>query len=336
MNKYIRWGLRLIGPALLVLFLWRSDFSQIVGSLRDIVLWPLLLSLLLMPAFVAVKAWRWNLLMRELGMQAPPLGYSIALYTIGLFLGGTTPGQSGDFVKAWYLRERGQPLAPALFSIVLDRLFDFLVMAVLALLALIELLGAFQPEQRGAIQIATIAFAALIIVLTPALMARGPREWLMNRALPLAPARARAVLERWRDQFAGLTLRPGLLAALTIATIGSAISTMVRIYLLFLALSLTNVPLLAIISSTALIAILQALPISFAGIGVRDAILIAVLGRYGYQPEQALALSALYLLVNIEHIVVGFLVSLRYPLGSAPPADGLPTAEMVNRTGGTS
>jgi uncharacterized protein (TIRG00374 family) len=336
MNKYLRWAIRLIGPALLIVFLRRSDFGQIVASLRGIVLWPLLLSLLLMPVFVAVKAWRWNLLMRELGMQPPSLGYSMALYTIGLFLGGTTPGQSGDFVKGWYLRDRGQPLAPALFSIVLDRLFDFLVMAVLALLALLDLLSAFRAEQQGVIQVATVAFAVLIILLTPALMARGPREWLISLLLPLAPTRARAALERWRDQFAGLTLRPGLFASIMVATIGSAVSTMVRIYLLFLALSLANVPILAIISSTALIAILQALPISFSGIGVRDAILIAVLGRYGYQPEQALALSALYLLVNLEHILVGFLVSLRYPLGSTPPVEGVPSTEIANRTGGTS
>jgi uncharacterized protein (TIRG00374 family) len=236
---------------------------------------------------------------------------------IGLYLGGATPGQSGDFIKAWYLQERGQPLAPALFSIVLDRLFDFLIMALLALFALVEFFDLLPPAAR----IATVAFAAMVILLTPALMARAPREWLMTRTLPLAPRRVRDVIERWRDQFGGLSLRPGLLARLMLATIGSATSTMVRIYLLFLALSLTNVPILAVISSTALIAILQALPISFAGIGVRDLILIAVLGLYGSGREVALTLSALFLLLNVEQMVIGFLVSLRYPLGSPPPSD---------------
>jgi uncharacterized protein (TIRG00374 family) len=331
MNKYVRWAIRLIGPALLILFLWRSDFGAILASFSTLQLWPLLLSLALMPAFIAVKAWRWNLLMRELGIEAPPLGFSMALYMIGLYLAGLTPGQSGDFIKGWYLRERGQPLAPALFSIVLDRLFDFLIMALLALLALVEFLDVLP---RSA-QVATVGFAAAIILLTPALMARGPREWLMSRALPLAPGRVREIIERWRGQFAALSLRPALLANVTLATIGSATSTVVRIYLLFLALSLTNVPILAIVSSTALIAILQALPISFSGIGVRDAILIAVLARYGYSTEQALTLSALYLVINIEHIVVGFLVSLRYPLGSAPPAETLEQVEVANRAEGT-
>ena len=323
MNKYLRWGFRLIGPALLLIFLWRSDFTRLVASFGSINPWPVLLSMALMPVFIAIKAWRWNLLMNELGMQAPPLGYSMVLYTIGLYLGGLTPGQSGDFIKAWYLKERGQALAPALFSIVLDRLFDFLVMALLALLALVEFLDVLP---RSA-QIGTVAFAAIVFTLTPLLMARGPREWLIARALPLLPARLRNLIARWGDQLGALSLRPALAGQLLLASAGSALSTIARIYLLFLAMSLVNITLLSIISSNALIAILQALPFSFAGIGVRDAILVLVLGRYGYSTEQALTLSALYLIVNIEHIVVGFLVSLRYPLGSPPPVESLGEAE---------
>ncbi|MFN8478111.1 MAG: lysylphosphatidylglycerol synthase transmembrane domain-containing protein [Kouleothrix sp.] len=316
MNKYVRWAIRLIGPALLVLFLWRSDFSQLAAGFSRIQIVPLLLSLLLFFPFVAIKAWRWNALMAELGMHPPTLRFSMALYMIGLYLGGTTPGQSGDFIKAWYLRERGEALAPALFSIVLDRLFDFLIMALLALLALV----AFLDILPRSAQIATIAFAVVVFLTTPSLMARGPREWLFARLLPITPQRLRAPLERWREQFSQLSLRPGPAAKLLLASVTSAASTMLRIYLLFLALQLGNVPLLAIISSTALIAILQALPISFSGIGVRDAILIAVLARYGYTAELALILSALFLLLNIEHMLIGFLVSLRYPLGAQPDA----------------
>jgi glycosyltransferase 2 family protein len=329
MNKYTRWLVRLIGPALLIFFLLRSDLGGIIANFGSLKLAPLVLSLLLYPIFIAVKAWRWNLLMHELGMQEPPLGYSMALYMIGLFLGGATPGQSGDFIKAWYLRERGQPLAPALFSILLDRLFDFLIMALLGLLGLVAFLGVLPRP----LQYAAVAFAAAIILLTPALMARRPRDWLMTRLVPLVPQRVRELVERWRDQFAGLSLRPALLAKLLLASIGSASSTILRIYLLFLALGLTNVPILAVVSSTALIAILQALPISVAGVGVRDAILIPMLGLYHYTPEQALSLSALFLLLNLEHILLGFLVSLRYPLGQPPPADALAPAEVQKEPG---
>jgi uncharacterized protein (TIRG00374 family) len=158
-------------------------------------------------------------------------------------------------------------------------------------------------------------------------MARRPRDWLISRVLRLAPRRLRPAIERWRGQFTGLDIRPALMANLLLATIASATSTMARLWLLFEALDL-HIPLLALVSSMALIAILQALPISFSGVGVRDAILIAVLANYGFHADKAIALSALFLLVNIEHILIGFLVSLRYPLGKAPSADSSP-AEMA-------
>src|SRR4029077_19423301 len=164
MTRYARWVPRLIGPAILVYFLLTTDIARIVGNLRVLHWAPLLLSLALYPVMVGIKTWRWTVVMRSLGIQAPPLGASMNLYMIGLFLGGATPGQSGDFIKAWYLRERGQQLAPALFSIVLDRLFDFVIMALLALLALIQFLDVLPVSAR----IATVAFAALVILLTPA------------------------------------------------------------------------------------------------------------------------------------------------------------------------
>lgn len=315
MKPYLRWLLRLIGPALLLYFLATTDLSSIVAVFSTLDLLPLAISLLLYPVFVVVKAGRWNLLMRELDLEPPPLLRTTILYMIGLFLGGATPGQSGDFIKAWYLRERGLPLGPVLFSILLDRLFDFVVMALLALLGLFVFLDVLPP----AVRLAVVGVAALFIVATLVLMARRPREFLLLQATPLLPARARAVLERWRGQFATLELRPLLLLQLLVVSLASATITMTRIYLLFLALRL-DVPLPAVLSSTALIAILQALPISIAGVGVREAVLIPVLNLYGYGAPAALSLSALFLLLNIEHIIVGFLISLRFPLGT-PPAD---------------
>jgi uncharacterized protein (TIRG00374 family) len=322
MNNYIRWLLRLIGPVLLIYFLATSNLQSIGRVFTTLAPMPLILSLALYVVFIAIKSWRWNLLMRELRVEAPPLGMSMILYAIGLFLGATTPGQSGDFVKAWYLRERGQPLPPVLFSILLDRLFDFVVMALLTLLGLFVFIDVFPAPLRIPAVIIAIGF----IVGTPVLMARGPRDWLMNRMLPIMPERIRAAIERWRDQFASLSLRPALFTQLLLSSSASAFVTMWRIYLLFLALSLTNVPILAVVSATAVVAILQALPISFSGLGVREAVLVPVLALYGYSQEQALSLSALYLLLNIEHILIGFLVSLRYPLGAGSTTTPPPVA----------
>lgn len=311
MPKYVRWGLRLIGPLLLVYFLSTLNLGELSSLLATLDPWPLVLSLALMPAFVFIKAWRWNLLMRDLGLQEPPLGFSAAIYAVGLFLGSTTPGQSGDFVKVLYMRDRGQPVPSVLFSIVLDRLFDFAIMAPLAMLSIVVFGELFPPALQWLSGAAALAF----VVVLPALLAKRPRERILALIQRISPQRFRPTIAHWSEQFGGLDTHAPLMIRLILASFGSAFITMARIYLLFLALRLFAVPVLAIVASTALIALLQVLPISFSGLGIRDAVLVALLKYYGYPLETAIALSALFLLVNIEHILVGFLVSLRYPIG---------------------
>jgi uncharacterized protein (TIRG00374 family) len=318
MKKYLPWLLRLLGPALLLVFLANSNLQDLFTVLREAELGPILLSLALMPPFVIIKSWRWRRILQEMSLELP-LGTACGLYCVGLFLGATTPGQAGDLVKAWYLRDRGHPIAPALLSVVLDRLFDLLIMAALATLgifALGQLLPS--PELQTAL---VIAMAIGLVTLTVLLVGRGPREWLMTVALPrFAPAGVREALERWSTQLASLSLRPAMLVAVSIASLISAFFTFWRLWLLFLALGITDVPLYVVVGVSALIAVLQVLPISIAGVGVRDAALLAVLAPYGYSVEQAIALSGLFLLINLQHILVGFIVSFWYPLGSREEA----------------
>jgi uncharacterized protein (TIRG00374 family) len=234
---------------------------------------------------------------------------------VGLFYGATTPGQAGDLLKAVYLRDRGEPLAPAMLSVVLDRLFDLLIMAGLATLGIFAL-GQLLPSRE--LQTGLVALMGLGLGgLTTVLVARRPREWALTAALPRVAPRLTATLNRWNAQLRGLTLRPALLTELSLLSLVSAGFTFLRLWLLFLALGLDRVPLYVVIGASALIAVLQVLPISIAGLGVRDAVLIAILLPYGYSAEQAITLSVLFLLLNLQHILVGFIVSFWYPLGKA-------------------
>ncbi|GAB4430659.1 MAG: lysylphosphatidylglycerol synthase transmembrane domain-containing protein [Chloroflexi bacterium OHK40] len=316
MNTLLRWLLRLLGPALLVLFLLSADLGALWETIRTARPWPIILSLLLMPPFVIIKSWRWARILDAMGIRLG-LPTACALYTVGLFYGATTPGQAGDLLKAIYLRDRGQPLAPAMLSVVLDRLFDLLVMAALATLGIFAL-GQLLPSRE--LQAALVVAMGLgLACLTVVLVARGPREWMLTTVLPRIAPRLQASLERWNSQLASLALRPRLLAEVGLASLISASFTFLRLWLLFLALDLTRVPLYVVVGVSALIAVLQVLPISIAGVGVRDAALIAVLLPYGYTTEQALTLSALFLLINLQHILVGFIVSFWYPLAAGQP-----------------
>jgi len=312
MRTLLRWLLRLIGPALLLLFLVTADLNRLWEILRDAALWPIVVSLLLLPPFLIIKSYRWVRLLREMGLNLS-LPTACALYMVGIFYGATTPGQAGDLLKAVYLRDRGQPVAPALLSVVLDRLCDLLVMAALATLGIFAL-GRLLPSRE--LQAAlVVAMGASMIALTTFIVARGPRQWALTVALPRLAPRLRDSLDRWNSQLASLHLRPALIGEIGLLSLGSAFFTFVRLWLLFLALGLVNVPLYVVVGTSALVAVLQVLPISIGGVGVREVVFIPVLAAYGHEPEKAITLSALFLLINVEHIIVGFIVSLWFPLG---------------------
>ena len=83
-------------------------------------------ALLFIPLMIAVKAMRWRLLLQAQGVEYP-LGKCIEVYSIGIFWGIVTPGRLGDFVKVLYLKRHGLNVLHGLFSVVGDRLFDFVL-----------------------------------------------------------------------------------------------------------------------------------------------------------------------------------------------------------------
>jgi glycosyltransferase 2 family protein len=315
-KSVIRWSLRLIGPLLFALFLWRTDVNAIWSSLQNVMWLPVIMSLALMPFFIIIKAWRWRVIMNELELQPPSVSELSKIYTVGLFLGGTTPGQSGDFAKALYLRDQSRPMSSLLFSIFIERLCDVAAMAVMALIGLAALAYTLDASMQSTVQNSTLVMAAVIFLMLPALLIKRSRDWGVHIARYLVPKRMQARFDAITGQFAALDIKikPALL--LLLATTGSAISTAIRIALLFYAMELNRIPLTAILGVTGQISLLQALPISISGIGIRDAVLIALLQSYDYTSAIAIALSGLFLLINIEHIIVGFIYSLRYPLPS--------------------
>lgn len=313
-QSIIRWSLRLIGPLLFVLFLWRTDINAVWESLQNVVWLPVFVSLLLMPFFIIVKAWRWRIIMHELGLHPPQVRELSKIYTVGLFLGGTTPGQSGDFAKALYLRDQSRPMSSLLFSIFIERLCDVAAMAVMALIGLAAVAQTLDSQMQATVQNSTLTMASIIFLMLPALLIKRSREWCLGILRILIPSRFRDRFDKITMPFGALDIKikPALL--LVVATTGSAVSTAIRIALLFAAMELSRIPLASILGVTGQISLLQALPISISGIGIRDAVLIALLHSYDYSSAIAIALSGLFLLINIEHIIIGFLYSLRYPI----------------------
>ncbi len=320
MRKVARIGLRLLGPALLIYFLLSIQEPDLVWrTLRDADPWLVLLSVVLVVPFLFLKGLRWQYILRIWNIPLPLLE-ATALYVISIFLGVVTPGQAGDAVKAWYLRKRGYSLSTGLASVVVDRLFDVGIMGLLAATGLYF----FWDILPGGRLLNVIVVAGLLIAVVLGLLlatSRGLRALLFERVLPrLVPNTIKAKFrERWSKNAGSLTslhLTPPQIGIITALTVAGLVWTFLRIYLMFLALEIP----IAIGPFIALVAILALIqPATPGGVGGRDAALVIVLSSLlqidrDQAVARALSLSALLLLLNLENVVIGFVVSLRYPL----------------------
>jgi glycosyltransferase 2 family protein len=302
-----RWGLQLVGVALFIWVLRSVGPANVWRALRAADPWPIVPAVLVVLPFIYVKGWRWARILAGLG-DTLPLGAACRYYAIGMFAGQATPGQAGDFVKAWYLRSRGVPLAHALLSSLLDRLFD---LAVIFALGAVAILFTVANDARSV----ALVVAALLVVcaaLAAAMTARwrAPLLALLARLTP-GPLRARLAGNELLRSLADAQLDARHLAPVLGLTAVAWVMTLGRVYLCFRAvgvsLELFDYLLVAVL-------ILLASLISIGGIGTRDAVLLALLSARHYDRGQAEAISLLILVLNVSNIVPGFLIWLREPL----------------------
>jgi len=307
------WGPRILGILLFVFVLRTVGVGRIWTALRGADPWPLIPSFLATIPFIAVKSWRWAGLAAGLGTPTLSRLEAFRLYAIGLWWGQATPGQAGDFVKAWYLRRRGAELAPALTSCILDRLFDFVALFGLGALALIAYAGG------GGSTILVIVALAIVCVAIAAVVTERWRTPLLN-------ALARVTPRPIRERLAGVALLRSLAELQLDArhllpavgwTTASWIVSVGRVWLCFIAVGV-HLP----VADFMILTLLQTLAalISVGGIGTRDAVLLLFLRQYGYDDGQAVAISFLILGLNLANILPGFILWFRDPVPRGDPS----------------
>lgn len=288
-----RWWLRLLGVALLValVLIFKIDLGQTAALIAHANLLSVSLAVLLFVPFLAAKAWRWQVILRDLDIPLP-FGEAVKLYALGLGAGMLTPGQVGDTVKVAYLRDRG--LGRPLLSVLLDRLWDVLILLLLAGS------GAFLFWQQ--LEGEWIAIG---------LLAAGTVALLAVTASPRAQRVLLTVLSRFR-RYKGkaVSFEPVQLSLMQIVrqfalTLLATAVVYSRYFLLTFALDvhLDPVPFVAAMSLATVAALL---PISISGLGARDAALLLVAGSIGITREQALGISALILFLSVVNGLVGF------------------------------
>jgi len=292
-----KWALALIGIAILAIILINLDIGKIVGILLGINLGLFLLAVVLDLLSAVLKAKKWQLLVN---VQGRVLSFARATeyFFIGFFLSVLTPGRVGDLARALYLKRETKSLGGALSTVILDRLIDVVMLFSLGFIAIVSFAVLFGREIVSfeiLMGLAVLLVAAGLVVLKKNFIGFFLKPFFSMFVPEKFKGALKMTFEDFYSYFGKIRASMGRLFAASGIGLVTWLLAFGSTYLFILALGI-EVPIYFIPLLVPIIMLLDLLPISFSGIGTRDAAAIFLFGLYGVSPEAAVAFSFVFLL----------------------------------------
>ncbi len=299
------WVRALLTIAVLVLLGSRIDLRQTGAALARLDLRLALVVLALVAADRAVMIWRWIILLRARG-TAITASSAASIYLVSSFVGGYT-ALAGDAARAYTLSRRTEQGSEAVASVAVDRLLGLLSILVIGLVG-IAVAGAQMAENSIAVFVAVavvlVAGAAAVLYADRWIRVALPGGWHGTgpggRVLRLADA-----LGAYRGHRSAIV-------AVSVLSVGVQLLRILQAYLLGVAIGI-DVPFsyYLLFMPAGLIALMM--PISLAGFGAPQGLIVWLLQPRGVPQADALALSTLIVLSGIVANLPGAVLYLQTP-----------------------
>jgi uncharacterized membrane protein YbhN (UPF0104 family) len=280
-------------------------FPAHLASIRVL---PALGAILLTFGMIAIRAWRWNLILGSLGRR---LAWRelLDVYGASFFLGLVSPAKLGEVARVWWIRDRTRGFAAAAYSVALDRAFDLA-----PTLLLVATFGAVAGLAGHVPGLALIRAGLFVLGLALLAVSLRPR-WMLSAVEFLVHRLLRRFGQESAADAGGDPLPPataGTMAMALALSVASQAVAVLQVMLLARAVAINVNPFLlyaAIATSTTI----ASLPLSVAGFGTREAALIWALATLGASDAQALAFSLLWLANFLAMLGASLLVFARRP-----------------------
>jgi len=300
----------LIIKVLVTLFLFTMvylsiDFNTTLTSLKNLSYGYFILSIVVLTFQTFVASIRWQKVLKSLNINLPYFKV-VNFQWIAIFFNQTLPSSiGGDAFRAFYIHQEGFKVKQSLLGVLLDRYLGVIGLTTIVfftiplLFSLINDLAA----RRGIFLIATLmAFLILIVFIFDFLTFLKPR-WRVIEQLHSISKDARKII---------LTISPGI--SLVLISILVHLLSVLSIIILSYGIQ-ANIDWSQVLLIVPLTTLVMIVPISIAGWGVREGMMVVGLGYMGVLKEEALALSLLYgfsmLILSFPGLIMWF---LRYRL----------------------
>jgi len=270
-------------------------------------------------ASLAARALRWQVLLTPLGVKVSVLDL-FWLYMIGFFWNSFLPsGFGGDVVKAIELRRMTRQGAAAVMSVVAERIVGLLATGVIGLMVII-----FRPDLVPPQATWGIAILCAAIILGTWFLRLDILQWIGERVPFLRKIVLNHRLVSLHEALKTYTLKT--LGLGFIASIPFTLLSILDNFLVGLALAIPlGIGYYAIY--TPIITVINLLPLSFNGLGVREYTYQVLFGLVGVSADQAIAMALAFNLLRFGAGLLGGVVSVVMGLRRASVPEAVPEGD---------
>jgi uncharacterized protein (TIRG00374 family) len=293
----------LISLIVLTIVIVNVGAENLFAALRAIDLKWFAVALIIHLIGIVIRTWRWSMLIKSFGAPVS-FGRLFYLYMAGTFFNTFLPtGIGGDVVKIIELApERGG--AQSFSTVLADRLTGILGSSLIALVvALFDPADVPQP-------VVTLVIVTSASVLIASLLLTQKR--LFDKILAHMPLWPKLPTKIHKVYVALTSYSIGAIARSTLISLPFTITLIATQYALAIGLGV-NAPVRYFALFIPMVALVQLLPISFSGLGVREGAFQLLFSTVGVDNAQAVAMSLMYYIVRV---VGGLIGGLMYLVGS--------------------
>lgn len=281
----------LIGVLAFVALAFFVDWNAIAHAFANAKPEFVLLALVFNAGVFFFKTRKWMELLRAHDLR-PGFWQALRVLLGGFALGLVTPARAGELGRAFLLSEKR---AQALVSVVVDRLIDVLLLGAMGIVAIAGL-GWQSSAQSLSLAWAAVGLGGIMALAVAGFHPRAVKRWLplVNRIVP-AHVQARSkihadelesgVAQSWQN-------RRAFAKAVGWGMLGWACS--IGCGLALLAAFDIRLPLALAVLAIPAIGLVDAVPVSFSGIGTRELLLVGLFSTAGISTEATVAFSLAY------------------------------------------
>lgn len=278
-----------VSLVILIVIYWKIDFSRLINVFQNCNVWWMTISLGMVVPLTLITAWRLQQLMPSKAKLM--FGEANRLILAASVLNMVLPSKMGDIAKAYFIKQRGHlDGSLSLSLVVFEKACDMLSLLLWCVFGLM-----LYPSKNWLFWTMTTVVTSGLIFGILLLSSRKFADLFFILAKAISPKKIKLKLQKtqvsWQEMYTYFWQDKAQLFKIAITSIVLWFLHLLQIWFFILALKAWT-PLLANLALAPLAILAGLLPLTFAGVGTRDAALIAFYQPY-FNSSTAAALGVL-------------------------------------------